>query len=158
MFYSLCYMKFKVIIVLILLLSIQNSNSENNLTDVDNIFHIGKMDSHNNNFVLFFKTRKKAILAKGEEFNYITDHPQDLYIYDRKTKETKPLITYDWFPKHAKFYLSNYDFPVFPEDYDKKGKLDFIISSIAKKCGYFDLNKKYQCNYYKPLISSNLIN
>ena len=54
MFYSLCYMKFKVIIVLILLLSIQNSNSENNLTDVDNIFHIGKMDSHNNNFVLYF--------------------------------------------------------------------------------------------------------
>ena len=194
MFYSLCYMKFKVIIVFILLLSIQNSNSENNLIDVDNIFHIGKMDSHNNNFVLFFKTRKKAILAKGEEFNYITDHPQDLYIYDRKTKETKPLITYDWFPKHAKFYLSNYDFPVFPEDfayyllkdnntlimvsaiknissnlqfdiskkhlklYDKKGKLDFIISSIAKKCGYFDLNEKYQCNYYKPLISSNLIN
>ena len=61
MFYSLCYMKFKVIIVLILLLSIQNSNSENNLTDVDNIFHIGKMDSHNNNFVLFFKLNKKGI-------------------------------------------------------------------------------------------------
>ena len=194
MFYSLCYMKFKVIIVLILLLSIQNSNSENNLTDVDNIFHIGKMDSHNNNFVLFFKTRKKAILAKGEEFNYITDHPQDLYIYDRKTKETKPLITYDWFPKHAKFYLSNYDFPVFPEDfayylmrddktlimvsavkninqsfkfdistrklhkYSTKGKLDFIISSVTKDCGFLTMNETYKCNYYKPLISQNLIN
>ena len=194
MFYLLFYMKFKVIIVLILLLSIQNSNSENNLTDVDNIFHIGKMDSHNNNFVLFFKTRKKAILAKGEEFNYITDHPQDLYIYDRKTKETKPLITYDWFPKHAKFYLSNYDFPVFPEDFayylmkdDKtlimvsavkninqnfkfdistrklhkyltKGKLNFIISSVTKDCGFSTMNETYKCNYYKPLISQNLIN
>ena len=58
-------MKFKVIIIIIFLLSfIQNSNSENNLASVDNIFHIGKMDSHNKNFVLFFKTREKAILAK----------------------------------------------------------------------------------------------
>ena len=64
------------------------------------------MVSHDNSFTLFFKTRKKAILAKGEEFNYITDYPQDLYIYNNKTKETKPLITYDWFPRHAKFYLS----------------------------------------------------
>jgi len=95
-------MKFKAIILFILLLSIQNSNSDSNLTKVDDIFYIGKMDSHNKNFVLFFKTREKAILAKGEEFNYITDYPQDLYIYDRKTKETKPLITYDWFPTSCK--------------------------------------------------------
>ena len=82
-------MKFKVLIVFIfLLLNIQNSNSESNLSNIDEIFHIGKMDSHNNNFVLFFKTREKAILARGEEFNYITDFPQDLYIYDRKTKKT----------------------------------------------------------------------
>ena len=69
-------MKFKLVIIIIFLLSfVQNSNSENNLSSVDNIFHIGKMDSHNKNFVLFFKTREKAILAKGEEFNYITDYP-----------------------------------------------------------------------------------
>ena len=60
-------MKFKVTIIIIFLLSlIQNSNSENNLASVDNIFHIGQMDSHNKNFVLFFKTRDKAILARGE--------------------------------------------------------------------------------------------
>jgi hypothetical protein len=188
-------MKFKVtIIIIFLLLFIQNSNSENNLASVDSIFHIGKMDSHNNNFVLFFKTRKKAILAKGEEFNYISDYPQDLYIYDKKTKKVEPLITYDWFPKHAKFYLSNYDFPVFPEDfayylmkdnktlimvsavkninqsfkfdistkklkkYSTKGKLDFIISSITKNCDFSNMNDTYKCNYYKPLISQNLIN
>jgi len=162
--------------------------------DFEEVFNIGKMISHDNKFTLFFKSRKKAILAKGEEFNYITDHPQDLYIYDRKTKETKPLITYDWFPKHAKFYLSNYDFPVFPEDFayylmkDNKtlimisaikninqnfkfdistnklnkyltnGKLDFIISSITKDCGFSSMNDTYKCNYYKPLISQNLIN
>ena len=42
--------------------------------------------------------------------------------------------------------------------YDNKSNLQFIISSIAKKCGYFSLDEKYNCNYYKPLISKNLIN
>ena len=192
-------MKFKVIIVFFLLLFTQNSNSENNpeyveLPTLDEIFHIGKMDSHNNDFVLFFKTREKSILARGEQFNYITDYPQDLYIYDRKTKKTEPLITYEWFPRIAKFYLSNYDFPVFPEDfayylmqdnktlimvsavkninqnlkfdistkkldkYSTRGKLDFIVSSIGKDCGFASMDDTYKCKYYKPLISQNLIN
>ena len=188
-------MKFKVFLVFIFLsLFIQNSNSESNLTKLDDIFYIGKMESHNNDFVLFFKTREKAILAKGEEFNYITDYPQDLYIYDKKTKKTEPLITYEWFPRLAKFYLSNYDFPVFPEDfayylmrdnktlimvsavkninqnlkfdiltkklgkYPSKGKLDFIVSSVSKDCGFSSMEDTYECNYYKPLISQNLIN
>ena len=192
-------MKFKVIIVFFLLLFTQNSNSENDpgyveLPTLDEIFYIGKMDSHNNDFVLFFKTREKSILARGEQFNYITDYPQDLYLYDRKTKKTEPLITYEWFPRIAKFYLSNYDFPVFPEDfayylmqdnktlvmvsavkninqnlkfdistkkldkYSTKGKLDFIVSSITKDCGFASMDDTYKCNYYKPLISQNLIN
>ena len=192
-------MKFKVIIVFFLLLFTQNSNSENDsgyvaLPTLDEIFYIGKMDSHNNDFVLFFKTREKSILARGEQFNYITDYPQDLYIFDRKTKKTEPLITYEWFPRIAKFYLSNYDFPVFPEDfayylmqdnktlimvsaikninqnlkfdistkkldkYPTKGKLDFIVSSISKDCGFSSMEDTYECNYYKPLISQNLIN
>ena len=192
-------MKFKVLIVFFLLLFTQNSNSENDSTyeelpTLDEIFYIGKMNSHNNNFVLFFKTRKKAILAKGEQFNYITDYPQDLYIYDKKTKKTEPLITYEWFPRIAKFYLSNYDFPVFPEDfayylmqdnktlimvsaikninqnlkfdistkkldkYPTKGRLDFIVSSINKDCGFASMEDTYKCYYYKPLISQNLIN
>ena len=193
-------MKFKILIILVFLLSLtQNSNSENKqdfveIPSLDDIFYIGKMDSHNNDFVLFFKTRESAILARGEEFNYITDYPQDLYIYDRKTKRTEPLITYEWFPLYAKFYLSNYDFPVFPEDfayylmkdnktlvmvsavkninqsfkfdiltkklskYSTEGKLDFVISSITKNCGFSTMNDNYKCNYYKPLISQNLIN
>ena len=74
--------------------------------DVREVFNIGKMVSHDREFTLFFKTRNKAVLAKGKDFNYITDYPQDLYIYDRKTKKTEPLITYEWFPRIAKFYLS----------------------------------------------------
>ena len=38
------------------------------------------MLSHDKKFTLFFKSREKAVLARGEEFNYITDYPQDLYI------------------------------------------------------------------------------
>ena len=102
--------KYFFLINFILFIFLNNSYSDNNSIEVDQIFHIGKMDSHNKKFILFFKTREKAILAKGEEFNYITDYPQDLYIYDRKTKISEPLITYEWFPKLAKFYLSNYDF------------------------------------------------
>ena len=188
-------MKFKfLVLIFIFSLFSQNLNSEVPNSKVDDIFYIGKMDSHNKNFVLFFKTREKSVLAKGEDFNYITDFPQDLYIYYNKTKKIEPLITYDWFPKYIKFYLSNYDFPVFPEDfayylmkdnqtlvmvsaikninqnfkfdistnklhkYSTKGKLDFIISSVTKNCGYLTMNDTYKCNYYKPLISQNLIN
>ena len=157
-------------------------------------FYIGKMDSYNKNFTLFFKTREKAILARGEENNYITDYPQDLYIYDNKTKKSSPLISYEWFPTAAKYFLNEYDFPVFPEDfayyllkdnntlvmisaikninknfkfdienkklkeYPSKNKFEFIISSIAKECGYNSLDENYKCTYYKPLISNNLIN
>ncbi len=152
------------------------------------------MASHNEKFTLYFKTRQKAILARGEEYNYITDFPQDLYIYNHHTQTDESLISYDWFPSSAKKIIENYDFPVFPEDfayyllndnntlimvsaikninanlvfdiskrnlkkYDEKNKLEFIISSIAKKCGYFSLEETYNCNYYKPLISNNLIN
>ena len=162
--------------------------------DFEEVFNVGKMISHDDKFTLYFRTREKAVLARGGEFNYITDYPQDLYIYNRKTKKTEPLITYDWFPRLAKFYLSNYDFPVFPEDfayylmkdnntlimvsavkninqnfkfdistkklhkYSTKGKLDFIVSSITKSCGYTSMDDVYKCNYYKPLISKNLIN
>ena len=52
-----------------------------------------------------------------EESNYITDFPQDLYIYNYKTKTSLPLISYEWFPSKAKFFLEEYDFPVFPEDF-----------------------------------------
>ena len=157
-------------------------------------FYIGKMDSYNKNFTLFFKTREKAILARGEEYNYITDYPQDLYIYDNKTKKSSPLISYEWFPSAAKYFLNEYDFPVFPEDfayylmrdnktlimvsavkninqnlkfniltkklgkYPAKGKLDFIVSSVSKDCGFSSMEDTYECNYYKPLISQNLIN
>ena len=182
-----------IFISIILLLISSSANSETNYFQ-DDYFYIGKMDSYNKDFTLYFKTRQKSVLAKGENYNYITDYPQDLYIYNNKTKTEKPLISYEWFPSKAKKILRNYNFPVFPEDFayyllsdnntlvmvsamknvnknlqfditkeklkifDKTGKLDFVISTYAKNCGYSSLNDKYKCKIYKPLISNNLIN
>ena len=162
--------------------------------DVREVFNIGKMLSHDKEFTLFFKTRDKAVLAKGQDFNYITDYPQDLYLFNNKTEKTKPLITYDWFPNKAKSLIGNYQYPVFPEDYayyllsdnhtiimisavksinknfkynittnilEKLGEnnqYNFLISSILKGCGFKNTNSLYECKYYKPLISINLIN
>ena len=108
------YSLMRLFFVLILLLFLTKTSFSK---DIDDIFFIGKMESYNKSFTLYFKTRKKAILAKGENFNYINDYPQDLYIYDHKTKMDSPLISYDWFPAKAKRILKHYDFPVFPEDF-----------------------------------------
>ena len=185
----------KILLLLIIFLSFKNVVfAEDNKSIIDNLFHIDQMDSHNQNFALYFKTRDKAILARGEKSNYINDFPKDLYIYDYKTKSSSSLISYEWFPARAKYFLEEYDFPVFPDDfayyllkdnktlvmisavkslnanfqfdinkkklelYPKNGKFDFIISSIAKNCGYDNFKESYKCSLYKPLISSNLIN
>lgn len=185
----------KLIISLFIIIFVTNSTyGEEQDYNADNLFYIGQMNSYDENFSLYFKTREKSILARGENFNYVTDFPQDLYIYNYKTKTSTPLISYEWFPSQAKFFLEGYDFPVFPEDfayyllkdnntlimisaikninknfqfdiinkrlneYSSSGKFEFIISSIAKNCGYSQLKENYKCNYYKPLISNNLIN
>ena len=160
----------------------------------EEVFNIGTMLSHDDKFTLYFRTRDKAVLAKGEEFNYIKDYPQDLYILFNDSGKTIPLITYDWFPKKVKELGSNYNLPVFPEDYAyyllsdnetlimisgiksirsnykfnlRSSELEKLpidnnykiyISSLLKDCGYQSINDTYKCSYYKPLISTNLIN
>ena len=184
----------KFFLIFLILLSTNISFADVSNYDSDDLFNIGKMESYNDKFTLYFKTRNKSILARGEEFNYISDYPQDLYIYNHNTKTDIALISYDWFPYKARQIIQNYDFPVFPEDfayyllkdnntlvmvsaiknfntnlvfnisekklkaYNNKNKLEFIISSVAKKCGYLNVNEVYKCHYYKPLISNNLIN
>ena len=110
-------MKKIFVTILFLFCFIKFSLAENENSPADNLFHIGQMNSHDKNFSLFFKTREKAVLARGENFNYVTDFPQDLYIYDYKTKTSAPLISYEWFPSQAKYLLNEYNFPVFPEDF-----------------------------------------
>ena len=136
--------KFIFIIIFSILLNFGETKADN----LDEIFFIGKMDSHNKDFTLFFKTREKAILARGEDYNYVTDYPQDLYIYDNKSKKASPLISYEWFPSHAKIFLNEYNFPVFPEDFAyyllKDNNTLVMISAVKSfnKNFKFDIAKK----------------
>ena len=185
----------KFIIAIFVLVFLSNSSTaESQESSIDKLFYIGQMISHDKKFSLYFKTREKAVLTRGEDYNYVIEFPQDLYIYNYKTKISSPLISYEWFPSQAKYFLDSYNYPVFPEDfayyllkdnntlimisaikninknfkfdiaskklnqYPSNGKFDFIISSIAKNCGYSSLKENYKCGYYKPLISNNLIN
>jgi len=133
----------------------------------EEVFNVGTMLSHDDKFTLYFRTREKAVLARGEEFNYIKDYPQDLYILYNETGKTSPLITYDWFPKKVKELGSNYDLPVFPEDYAyyllSDNKTLIMISGIKSIRSNFKFNLKDNKleklpmdNDYKLYISSLL--
>ena len=133
----------------------------------EEVFNVGTMISHDDKFNLYFRTREKAILARGEEFNYIQDYPQDLYILYNDTGKTSPLITYDWFPKKVKELGSNYNLPVYPEDYAyyllNDNKTLIMISGIKSIRSNFKFNLKDnkleklpKDNDYKLYISSLL--
>ena len=133
----------------------------------EEVFNVGKMISHDDKFTLYFKTREKAVLARGEEFNYIKDYPQDLYILYNETGRTSPLITYDWFPKKVKELGSEYNLPVFPEDYAyyllSDNQTIIMISGIKSIRSNFKFNLKNSeleklpaNNNYKLYISSLL--
>jgi hypothetical protein len=125
--------------------------AENIKPSVDSFFHIGQMNSYNKHFALFFKTRDKAVLAKGEDYNYVTDFPQDLYIYDYKTKTSSPLISYEWFPSQAKYLLDGYNYPVFPEDfayYLLKDNNTLVMISAVK-----NINKNFQFDIAKKKLN-----
>ena len=94
-----------------------NLLAEISYENFDKLFNVGTMKSYNNEFTLYFKSRKKSVLARGERKNYIKDYPQDLYIYIHKTQEDLPLISYEWFPKEAKKITNYNSYPVFPEDF-----------------------------------------
>ena len=157
------------IIFFIFLFEIKGNSNESNPYKqyVEEVFNIGKMPSHNKKFTLFFKSRKMAVLARGEEFNYITDYPQDLYIMNNDSGKTTPLITYDWFPKKVKTFNLTSDLPVFPEDYAyyllNDNKTLIMISGVKsiRSNFIFDLKRKKleklpRKNKYKLFVSSLL--
>ena len=65
---------FTYFIFFFLLLNIESNSNEVSPVqqDFEEVFNVGKMLSHDNKFTLYFKTREKAVLARGERFNYIT--------------------------------------------------------------------------------------
>ena len=151
----------KFIVTFFILIFLSNlSSAESQASSIDELFHIGKMNSHDKKFSLYFKTREKAVLARGEDYNYVTDFPQDLYIYDYKTKISSPLISYEWFPSQAKYFLDGYDYPVFPEDFAyyllkdnntlvmisavKNINANFTFDIANKKLNQYPLNGKFE--------------
>ena len=66
-------MKKLFLLLIIFLLSKNFVFAKDDLSIVDNLFHIDQMNSYNKNFALYFKAREKAILARGEDDNYIND-------------------------------------------------------------------------------------
>ena len=156
-------------VVFVIFFNIQiNANESNPFPeDVEEVFNIGKMLSHDKKFTLFFKSRKKAVLAKGKGYNYIKDYPQDLYILYNKTGKIKPLITYDWFPKEVKNLSFSSNLPVFPEDYAyyllSDNQTLIMISGVKSIRSNFKFNLKNnrleklsKNNKYKLFISSLL--
>ena len=149
---------------------VANTNEPNpSKQDLEEVFNIGKMLSHDKKFTLFFRSRKKAVLAKGENFNYITDYPQDLYILNNITGETNPIITYDWFPQKAKKLSLVSNLPVFPEDYAyyllNDNETLIMISGVKSIRSNFKFSIKYNKleklpinNKYKIFVSSLLKN
>ena len=139
----------KFLLILLSYLTFTNIvNSQEKFFQPDDLFHIDNMDSHNKEFSLYFKGREKSILARGEESNYINDYPKDLYIYNYSTKSSSPLISYDWFPSQAKYFLQEYDFPVFPDDFayylledDKTLVMISAVKSLNANFKY-DISKK----------------
>ena len=133
----------------------------------EEVFNIGTMLSHDDKFTLYFRTREKAVLARGKEFNYITDYPQDLYILYNDTGRSSPVITYDWFPKKVVELGVNYNLPLFPEDYAyyllSDNETLIMISGIKSIRSNFKFNLKDNKleklpmdNDYKLYISSLL--
>ncbi len=136
--------------------------------DFEQVINIGKMQSHDNKFILYFKTREKAVLAKGEEFNYIRDYPQDLYIFYSDTGKVSPVITYDWFPKKVKELGLSYNLPVFPEDYAyyllsdnetlimisgiKSTRSNFTFNLKSNKLERLSKDKKYKLRFVFSLL------
>ena len=128
-----------------------NVFSQDKYFQPDDLFYIDQMDSHNKDFSLYFKVREKSILAKGENQNYINDYPKDLYIYNYSTKSSSPLISYDWFPSQAKYFLQEYNFPVFPDDFayyllkdDKTLVMISAVKSLNANFKYDISNKKLE--------------
>ena len=152
-----------------MLLNIEGNSNEVSPVqqDFEEVFNVGKMLSHDNKFTLYFRTREKAVLAKGGELNYIMDYPQDLYILHNDTGKINPVITYDWFPKKVKELGSSYNLPVFPEDYAyyllSDNETLIMISGIKSIRSNFKFNLKNNeleklpaNNNYKLFVSSLL--
>ena len=116
-------------------------------------------------YIYDYKTKTSSPLISYEWFpsqakNFLEEYdfpifPDDFAYYLLKDNKTLVMIS------AVKSLNTNFKFDITEkklELYPSNGKFDFIISSFAKNCGHFKFKENYKCSFYKPLISSNLIN
>ena len=112
-----------------------------------------------------YRSKKSSSLISYEWFpaqakHYLQEYdfpvfPDDFAYYLLKDNQTLVMIS------AVKSLNTNFKFDIARkklELYPTNGKFDFIISSFAKNCGHYKFEENYKCSFYKPLISSNLIN
>ena len=56
--------------------------------------------------------------------------------------------------KNFEFNISKKELSI----HKNSGKIDFIISTLAKSCGFKNLSDNYECNFYKPLVLTYIFN
>ena len=114
-------------------------------------------------------------------YYHVTKKDLPLISYDWFPNEAKKITNYykyPVFPEDFAYYLlednntlvmintkkkfnKNFEFDIKKKKlktYDNIGKIDFIISTFAQRCGFKDLKSNFECNFYKPLVSNYLFN
>ena len=81
--------------------------------------------------------------------------PEDFAYYLLEDNNTLVMInTKKEFSKNFEFNIKKRELSL----HQDKGKLDFIISTFVKSCGFKSMNDSYNCYFYKPLVSNYLFN
>ena len=114
-------------------------------------------------------------------YYHLTQKDFPLISYDWFPREVKKITNYykyPVFPEDFAYYLlednntlvmintkknfnKNFEFDIKSRKlkfHDNLGKINFIISTYAQNCGFKDISKNFECNFYKPLISNYLFN
>ena len=114
-------------------------------------------------------------------YYHVTKKDLPLISYDWFPNEAKKITNYykyPVFPEDFAYYLlednntlimintkkkfnKNFEFDIKKKKlktHDNIGKIDFIISTFAQRCGFKDVKSNFECNFYKPLVSNYLFN
>ena len=114
-------------------------------------------------------------------YHHLTKKDLPLISYDWFPREVKKITNYykyPVFPEDFAYYLlednntliminakkkfrKNFEFDIKKKKlsiHQNKGKINFIISTFAKNCGFKSMNENYKCFFYKPLVSSYIFN
>ena len=96
----------------------------------------------------------KKVKEMGSKDN-LPVFPEDYAYYLLNDNETLIMISgVKSIRSNFKFNLKSNKLEKLPMDNSYK----LYISSLLKNCGYKNISDTYNCSYYKPLISENLIN